>query len=161
MLTTRWDLISFFDWLTLWDRWRALMLIDIFLLLLIQLLLLQRLQFSSDFSSSSNAPPSNSYRPSGTFQRTSLSTRSPLLPKIPTSFSPNFSHSINDHVDKIKPLLLGVHFSSPPPTCQIFSCLSRSIRPQIVPHMFYLVSLTHTSISNLKSYTCMKLPSIN
>ena len=97
-----------------------------------------------------------------------------LSSNFPTSFSPNFSHSINDHVDKnwlpkkIKPLhsipphlLLGVHFSSPPPTCQIFSCLSRSIRPQIVIHLFYLVSLTHTSISNLKSYTCMKLPSIN
>ena len=124
------------------------MLIDIFLLLLIQLPLLHHLQFSSGFSSSTNAPPPNSYRPPATFQRTSLSTffTSPLT--FPPH-SPPTSPTAPPH------LTLGVHFSSPRPTCQILSCLSRSIRPQIVLHLFYLVSLTHTSISNLKSYTCM------
>ena len=56
-------------------------------------------------------------------------------------------HSIPPH------LLLGVHFSSPPPTCQILSCLSRSIRPQIVLHLFYLVSLTHTLIHPISKVT--------
>ena len=132
-------------------------MIDIFLLLLIQLPLLQHLQFSSDFSSSSNAPPSTSYRQqlfngllvlllhlSSNFPRASMT----MLTRI--DCQRRSSHSTPQHPPH---LLLGVHFSSPPPTCQILSCLSRSIRPQIVLHLFYLVSLTHTLIHPISKVT--------
>ena len=146
MLTTRWALISFFDWPNLWHRWRTLMLIDIFLLLLIQLPLLHHLQFSSGFSSSTNAPPPTSYRPPATFQLSSLSN-SFTSPLTFPPHSPPTSPTAPPH------LTLGVHFSSPRPTCQILSCLSRSIRPQIVLHLFYLVSLTHTLIYPISKVT--------